>query len=107
MSKQAGRVIRNAVGVKGIYGKSRTLKPYVDLAYVYEERFSGLNGHESFVDTNQSMSVRGYPFTHNLAKLNVGFTGSKKDTSYQINIQGLYGHHRLEQTISLKLDRKF
>lgn len=100
-------VIRNAFGFKTVYGQKRSLKPYVDVAYVYENRFGGKTYTESFVNTTPKMRVKGYPFTHNLGKLNCGFEGKKNDFNYQLNFAGLYGRHYIEQGFSFTLERKY
>jgi hypothetical protein len=100
-------ILRNALGVKGLFMTDKNTRPYLDLAYVYEDRLSGLTYSESFVNTTSVMKVRGYPFTHNLAKLNFGLMRAFDQTMFQLNFSGLYGHHYFEQAISLALSKKF
>lgn len=101
------QVIRNAFGLKGVFLKSENVHPYIDLAYVYEDRLSGKYYYTRFKNTSPVMKIEGVAMTKNFAKLNFGLSGLKNSTYYQFNFAGLYGQRYFEQEFSISLDHKF
>lgn len=107
VSSKHRQVLRNAFGLKGIFLTDEKVNPYIDVAYVWEDRFASQNYSSRFTNTSPSMTTSGMRMPPNLCKLNLGLETIKNKTKLIINISGLYGTDYLQQDVSFSLETKF
>lgn len=100
-------LLRNTVGFKLKNLRSCYMQPYIDLAYVWEDRYKGLSYICSFVDTTQEMNIQGLIPTKNYGKGQLGVEGSSDKWSYRVNSQAMVGKHFWEIGLNAYVARKF
>lgn len=101
------QVIRNDLGFTLEMFSNQVVRPYVDLAYVYEYRWDGKSYKASFIDTSTQFVVSGIEPSRNFAKYAFGLIGTKKNWDYRLNFEGMYSSKLREAGVSVSLSKKF
>lgn len=100
-------MVRNTLGFKVASTMSQVVRPYIDVAYVYEKRFTGRSYIQSFVGSPGSMHVEGIEMPLNYGKLQCGVEGTKGKWDYKFNFLGMWSKGFQEAGGSVHLERKF
>lgn len=100
-------MIRNTIGMKSEFCLTKAHRPYVDVSYVYEYRYTGLNYQTRFVNSSTTMEEKGPRMPTNFGKLSFGVNGSKNNWDYRFNFTGLFSTKFVEAGLSCYFDYKF
>jgi hypothetical protein len=107
ISSENRNTLRNDLGIHSETCLSESIKPFVDLGWIYEYRFGGQKYKTAFVDTSPTMSISGLTPTKNYVKVALGLSGSKNKWHYNFKLNGQYGKRFSESGVNLSIDRKF
>jgi hypothetical protein len=101
------QVLRNTLGMKFIGLTHDDIQSYIDLSYVYEQRWQGQKYSAFFINTDVPMNVEGIGMSHNFIKFIAGLNGKIKSWDWGIRLNGQYGRHFTETGVSGQIDRRF
>jgi hypothetical protein len=100
-------VIRNTIGFKIKSATHKNVKPFIDLSYVYEDRFGGFYYHQHFKESSFRFKTKGIVPTKNYFKFNAGFNILADLWDVDLQINGQYGKRFSETGVNLQIDRRF
>jgi hypothetical protein len=100
-------MIRNTIGMKSEFLLTKPHRPYVDVSYVFEYRYTGLNYLANFKGMTTVMEEKGPRMPTNFGKLSFGVNGSKDSWDYRFNFTGLFSTKFIEAGLSCYFDYKF
>lgn len=101
------QVIRNALGLNFEMLKQKKVSPYIDLAYVYENRYSGNHYKCRFENTNTWFTIEGLNPSSNFLKYELGIVSNLEKWNFRMNVNGLYSSKLQEYEAFLSASRKF